>query len=88
MFEVNKGDVVRMQSFTHVQPDSSFTFKAKKGKVAVFLLLGEENKDGSDPLDLVKRMNEFGWVKDKSWDEKAKKDLAKPVVRHIGVGEE
>jgi len=44
-------------------PDSQFTFKAKKGRVAVFLLLGEENKDGSDPLDLEARINKFGWVR-------------------------
>ena len=63
MIECKSGDVVRMSSFTHVNPDSQFTFKAKKGRVAVFLLLGEENKDGSDPLDLESRMREFGWVR-------------------------
>jgi hypothetical protein len=62
VIEVRKGDVVRMTSFTHVNPDSQFTFKAPKGRVAVFLLLGEEAKDGSNPLDLVARMKEFGWV--------------------------
>jgi len=63
MIVCEAGDVVRMSSFTHVNPDSQFTFKAKKGRVAVFLLLGEESKDGSDPLDLEARMNEFGWIK-------------------------
>ena len=62
MIEVKTGDVVRMKSFTHVNPDSQFTFKAKKGDVAVFLLLGNEKLDGSAPLDVFAVMDRLGWV--------------------------
>jgi hypothetical protein len=59
------GDIIRMRSFTHVEPHMSVTFGAPKGKVAVVMLLGEENKDGSEPLDLMQRMKELGWVPDR-----------------------
>lgn len=62
MIEVKTGDVVRMTSFTHVNPDSCFTFKAAKGSTAVFLLLGNEKLDGSAPLDLMAVMARLGWV--------------------------
>lgn len=62
------GDIVRLASFTHVPaegPMTSLTMKVgDRKKVAVFLLLGEENKDGSEPLDLEKRLNDLGWIKD------------------------
>jgi hypothetical protein len=59
------GDIVRMRSFTHVEPTMSVGIKvADRKKVAVFMLLGEENKDGSNPLDLERRLNELGWIKD------------------------
>ena len=65
MIEIRFGDVVRLKSWTHINPDSSFTFKVPdKKKVAVFLLLGNENKDGSEPLDLEKQLNKLGWVRD------------------------
>lgn len=64
------GDIVRMVSFTHVPsegPLTSLTMKVgDKNKVAVFVLLGEENKDGTEPLDLENRLNELGWVRDPS----------------------
>ncbi len=67
---VRHGDIVRMASFTHIPsegPLARLTIKVgDKKKVAVFMLLGEENKDGSDSLDLKKRLNELGWVKDPS----------------------
>jgi hypothetical protein len=59
------GDIVRMASFTHVPPEgplTSLTIKVcDKKMVAVFMLLGEENKDGTKPLDLEKRLNDLGW---------------------------
>lgn len=64
---VRHGDLVRMTSFTHVEPTGhsplqSLTIKVSdKKKVAVFMLLGEENKDGTEPLDAKKRLNELGW---------------------------
>lgn len=60
------GDVLMMTSFTHVGPDVRWTLKVNdRKKVAVFMLLGEENKDGTEPLDLEKRLNELGWVRAK-----------------------
>jgi hypothetical protein len=59
------GDIIRMTSFTHVEPHMSVGIKVgDRKKVAVFMLLGEENKDGTEPLDLEKRLNELGWVRD------------------------
>lgn len=62
---MKRGDIVRMTSFTHHEPNMSVSFKAPKGKVAVFILLGEENKDGTDPMDCMNVMHEMGWVPDK-----------------------
>jgi len=60
------GDIVRVKSFTHVEPHMSVTINVgDRKKVAVLMLLGEENKDGSEPLDLMARMKELGWVPDK-----------------------
>lgn len=57
------GDVIRMTSFTHVEPHCRWGIKVgDKTKVAVFMLLGEENKDGTEPLDLEKRLNDLGWA--------------------------
>ena len=63
--QILHGNIVRMSSFTHVEPNIKWWFKIEdKKKVAVFMLLGEENRDGSDPLDLEKRLNELGWFKE------------------------
>lgn len=56
------GDCVRIGSMTVVQPNISITYKIlDKKKVNVFLLLGQENKDGTEPLDAVAVMNQLGW---------------------------
>lgn len=61
------GDIIRVTSFTHVPSEGpliSLTMKVgDKKMVAVFMLLGEENKDGTEPLDLEKRLNDLGWFK-------------------------
>lgn len=63
---VRHGDLVRMTSFTHVEPTGrsplqSLTMKVSdKSKVAVFMLLGEENKDGTDPLDAERDLMNWG----------------------------
>jgi hypothetical protein len=66
MSEVVVGDVVRMASFSsHVVTefgDVTFSYKQRKKMVAVFLYLGIENKDGSEPLDLRLRMKQLGWM--------------------------
>ena len=58
------GDIIRMTSFTHVEPTMRVGIKVgDRKKVAVFMLLGEENKDGSEPLDLEGQLNELGWFR-------------------------
>ena len=57
-----------MKSFTHVEPHCDWGFKiADRKKVAVFMLLGEENKDGTEPLDVEQRLNQLGWIKAPGW---------------------
>jgi len=67
---MQNGDIVRMASFTHIPaegPLTSLTMKVGDRKlVAVFMLLGEENKDGTQPLNLEKQLNDLGWVRDPS----------------------
>lgn len=58
------GDVVSASSIVHVQDggDTRLTFKhPDKKKVFVFMLLGEELKDGSAPLNLNEVMDKLGW---------------------------
>jgi hypothetical protein len=66
------GDILRMASFTHVPSEGpliSLTIKVgDRKKVAVFMLLGEENKDGTEPLDLEKRLNDLGWFREPDAD--------------------
>lgn len=50
-----------MTSFSHVTPDARFTFKADKGNVAVFLLLGNA-KLGGKPLDVKAVLDDMGWA--------------------------
>lgn len=57
------GDVVTMTHWTHYSPDMQLSFRANKKEVAVFLLLGEEQRDGSKPLDLEAAMNRLGWFR-------------------------
>jgi hypothetical protein len=56
------GDVFRLTSWTHVQPNMRVTLHVRdKRSVAVMLHLGEEPKDGSQPLDLLATMKRMGW---------------------------
>src|SRR5882762_336513 len=55
------GDVLRMTSFHHHTPRLTVTYKAHRDKVAVFLLLGHESRDGSDILDVPAALNRLGW---------------------------
>ena len=61
------GDVARMAAWkVHgVTPAAIYTlsFKAPKDRVGVFLLLGDEAKDGTESLDVEKRLNELGWFR-------------------------
>lgn len=65
------GEVFRMRNWTHYPPlkrgepgVTQASYKVdQKDKVAVMVVLGEENKDGSGPLDLEKAMNDIGWFR-------------------------
>ena len=61
------GDVARMTAWNvhGVTPAAIYTlsFKAPKDRVGVFLLLGDEAKDGTESLDVEKRLNELGWFR-------------------------
>lgn len=56
------GDVVAMGAFTVMYPHARVSFKAGDKKTCtVFLLLGYEPKDGSNPLNPDSRLRELGW---------------------------
>ena len=57
------GSLVTTTFIKHMSEGVSLDWKAAKGKYFVFVLLGHTNKDGSDPLDVTKRMNELGWYR-------------------------
>jgi hypothetical protein len=60
---VKPGDVLRATTFTHVEPQITITLKVgDRKRVAVFLLLGHEARDGNEPLDLVAAMDRLGWM--------------------------
>jgi hypothetical protein len=56
------GAVITMRSFVHDMPHAQFTFRAAKGKVYVFMLMGVQNKDGSHELDVMQVMDDLGWM--------------------------
>ena len=56
------GDLVNQVSATHVEPGLSTTYKAPKGEVFVFLLLGTAPKDDPASFDGVKALNDLGWI--------------------------
>jgi hypothetical protein len=58
------GDVIRARRWNHCEPSIELSYSVGRGNknVAVFLYLGTEPRDGSNPLDLEGRMKELGWV--------------------------
>ena len=58
---MNPGDVIRLTHFMHYETDAQFTYKAPKDKVFLAVLLGVENKDGTDPADPLKLLELLGW---------------------------
>ncbi len=66
-FGLRIGDVTPMTSCTVVygyprKPNHlKLTFKAKTGRRLVFMFLGDETNNDSQPLDPVKRLYELGW---------------------------
>jgi hypothetical protein len=61
------GDCVRLSSLASVMQTITAHFSAGKGLVFVAVILGKEPKDGSQPLDLVRAMNELGWFQHSDW---------------------
>lgn len=64
--ELKVGAVTPMKSMTIIHGDKisgevALTYKKPKGKRYVFLLLGTENEDGSEPLDCFAVMDKLGW---------------------------
>lgn len=41
--------------------EMTLSYKKPKNQRYVFMLLGVENDDGTEPLDCEKRLNEMGW---------------------------
>ena len=69
MLGIAPGDVLRMKSFEHDTGCVRYSFKVnpprtpKKNKaVALFMLLGSEPEDATGSLDVVKRLDDLGWV--------------------------
>ncbi len=70
MIDLQIGDVIRLTSLTQqfiIDKDTkailSANFKAPKGKVFVGILLGVENRDGSEPLNVTEVLKTFGFDK-------------------------
>lgn len=56
------GDVIHMASFTHVQPGLSVGYKSGKGRVSVFILLGNTDKAAPEQFDPEAAIRRLGWV--------------------------
>lgn len=56
------GDVIRLTYFRHYDsPAAQFDYRAPKDKVFLAVLIGVENKDGSDPADPLELLKLLGW---------------------------
>lgn len=65
--DLNYGALLRLRTVRHY-PDPTLdcgiiyeNWTAEKGYVFMAYILGVEKQDGSEPLDVDARMNEFGW---------------------------
>ena len=60
------GDVVVTTHINQVlSSDTRLGYKANKGRHLVFIYLGDEPKDGDEPLDPIKALNDLGWELEK-----------------------
>lgn len=67
-------NVVLMKSFTAWNQGLMVTHKpVNRNDVCVFLLLGTEPKDGSNPLDIDAAMGRLGWVRKDAIQEDSKR---------------
>jgi hypothetical protein len=55
------GDVVNMTHWTHFQPDIQVSYKAPRGRVGVFLMLGYADKKSPGSFNPVEAINYLGW---------------------------
>lgn len=55
------GDVTNMTHWTHYQPDIQCGYKAPRGRVGVFLLLGDADKKAPETFDAVQALRNLGW---------------------------
>jgi len=55
------GDIISTTHVTVVFPKTTLHYSSGKKDYFVFICLGTEPRDGSNPLDPIKRLNELGW---------------------------
>lgn len=63
------GDVVNMTHWTHFQPNIQASYRAPKGRVGVFLLLGDADKKAPESFDAAGAIRALGWVPGTETDE-------------------
>lgn len=82
------GNLVNMVSFTHHQPTLKVGFSAPKGRVAVFLLLGDADKKDPDSFDAVRALSSLGWVEGEphQYDEAKELALCRAHWESVGTG--
>jgi len=57
------GDMLRLRNFSYYSEDGSrFDYTAPKSKVFIAVLLGVEEKDGTDRLDHVEVLGKLGYI--------------------------
>lgn len=61
--DLNTGDVVLMSSFIAQGKGISASFKPQKGRYAVFLLLGDADKNDPESFDCEKALRDMGWIR-------------------------
>jgi len=64
MSKILPGDVLTTTYFNVHTPEVQLGFKAHAGEHLVFVFLGNQPRDGNNPLDVDTRMNELGWFRD------------------------
>jgi len=55
------GGCVSVRNIRHYSGKNWFEFKAEEDKKMVFLYLGQEPKDGSNPLNPDEALGKLGW---------------------------
>lgn len=58
------GEVITTTYIRQMTPKISVDWKAPKNQQFVFLCMGVENKDGTNPLNIKKVLNDMGWFQE------------------------